>query len=68
MIAAVRREIEIPLIVGGGIRTASAAADAWQAGADVVVIGNAVETRPELILEIGQAAKYLNRAQPVTVA
>ena len=68
MIAAVRREIEIPLIVGGGIRTASAAADAWQAGADVVVIGNAVETRPELIVEIGQAAKYLNRSQPVSLA
>ena len=61
MIAAVRREIEVPLIVGGGIRTASAAADAWQAGADVVVIGNAVETRPEVIVEIGKAAQYLNR-------
>ena len=46
LIATVRREISLPLIVGGGIRTPEAAAAAWQAGADILVIGNAAEEDP----------------------
>lgn len=49
MIAAVREAIQVPLIVGGGIRTPEQAAAAYQAGADVLVLGNAVESNPELI-------------------
>jgi putative glycerol-1-phosphate prenyltransferase len=52
-IAAVRREVAAPLIVGGGIRTAEAAAAAWQAGADIVVVGNAAEEDPNRLAEIG---------------
>ncbi len=43
MIRAVRQAIEIPLIVGGGIRTAEAAGDVARAGADIVVTGTIVE-------------------------
>ncbi|MFW5659296.1 MAG: geranylgeranylglyceryl/heptaprenylglyceryl phosphate synthase [Bacteroidota bacterium] len=43
VISRVRKEIDVPLIVGGGIRTPEAAASALQAGADVVVVGNALE-------------------------
>lgn len=43
MIRAVKKEISIPLIVGGGIRTAKAAKDVARAGADVVVTGTIVE-------------------------
>lgn len=46
LIAAVRREVSAPLIVGGGIRTPEAAKAAWQAGADIVVVGNAAEADP----------------------
>ncbi|MBL7775779.1 MAG: geranylgeranylglyceryl/heptaprenylglyceryl phosphate synthase, partial [Saprospiraceae bacterium] len=45
----------VPLLVGGGIRTARQAAERLQAGADVLVVGNAVEHDPGLIREI-QAA------------
>jgi phosphoglycerol geranylgeranyltransferase len=55
MIHAVARSIEVPLIVGGGIRTAEAAYDACKAGADVVVVGNAIEKDSSLIAEIAAA-------------
>ncbi|MHC1702744.1 MAG: geranylgeranylglyceryl/heptaprenylglyceryl phosphate synthase [Tenuifilaceae bacterium] len=43
MINAVRKEISIPLIVGGGLRTPEQVKAAWNAGADMVVVGNALE-------------------------
>jgi phosphoglycerol geranylgeranyltransferase len=52
MISQVKENIEIPLIVGGGIRSANDAQNAWNAGADIIVIGNAIESNPELIQEI----------------
>lgn len=52
MIGAVRRAIEGALIVGGGINTFQKAKDAFTAGADVVVVGTAVESDPGFIEEI----------------
>ena len=43
MIRAVKKEIAIPLIVGGGIRTPKAARAAVAAGADIVVTGTIIE-------------------------
>ena len=43
MIRAVRGAIGIPLVVGGGIRTAEAAGAVARAGADIVVTGTIVE-------------------------
>jgi len=43
MIRAVKKELTIPLIVGGGIRTAVDARRVRQAGADVVVTGTIIE-------------------------
>ncbi|MBC8205195.1 geranylgeranylglyceryl/heptaprenylglyceryl phosphate synthase [bacterium] len=43
MITAVSKSIEIPLIAGGGIRSAEQAQNAVQAGADFIVVGNALE-------------------------
>ncbi|MFN4080230.1 MAG: geranylgeranylglyceryl/heptaprenylglyceryl phosphate synthase [Saprospiraceae bacterium] len=54
-IRAVREAVSVPLIVGGGIRDADAARKAWDAGADMVVVGTAFEQRPESILKIGAA-------------
>jgi phosphoglycerol geranylgeranyltransferase len=54
MIRAVSQNIEIPLIIGGGIRTPEQAALAVEAGADVVVVGNALEKNPALIPEIAK--------------
>lgn len=43
MIRAVKHYIDVPLVVGGGIRTREQALDAASAGADIIVTGNLVE-------------------------
>lgn len=48
-IKAVRKNTDIPLIVGGGIRSVSEADAAFRAGADLVVIGTLFEKEPELL-------------------
>lgn len=51
IIKAVRAAVGCTLIVGGGIRTPEAMNAAYDAGADIVVIGNHFESHPE---ELGQ--------------
>lgn len=55
MIDAVSSATKIPLIVGGGIRTPEKALANAKAGADVIVVGNAIEKDPNLVLEIADA-------------
>ena len=55
MISAVAQNIEVPLIVGGGIRDAEKAYLNCKAGADVIVVGNAFEKDPSLIREMAAA-------------
>jgi putative glycerol-1-phosphate prenyltransferase len=43
MISEVSKSLNIPLIVGGGIRTNTQIQDAYNAGANIVVIGTAIE-------------------------
>ena len=45
VIRAVRKEISVPLIVGGGIKNNQQRQNAYQAGADLVVMGTAFETK-----------------------
>ncbi len=59
MVAAVKREIAIPLIVGGGIRTPEAARRIAQAGADVVVTGTVIEQDQGRLQAIVDAVKGL---------
>lgn len=47
IIKAVREAVSVTLIVGGGIRTPEAMQAAYNAGADIVVIGNHFEEHPE---------------------
>ena len=54
MIHATSQGTTNPLIVGGGIKTASGAKDAWDAGATIVVIGNAIETEPNIIQDVSE--------------
>jgi putative glycerol-1-phosphate prenyltransferase len=49
MISAVRSEITIPLITGGGLDSADKIDKAFTSGADMVVIGNGCEQNPSLI-------------------
>lgn len=60
MINTVRKNITIPLIVGGGINTPEKAQTALEAGADMIVIGNALEKDPELLTEISDCVYEWN--------
>lgn len=55
MIAAVRATVDLPIIVGGGIRTAEQARQLCAAGADVLVVGTAFEEDPERIFAMSEA-------------
>ncbi|WP_026769243.1 geranylgeranylglyceryl/heptaprenylglyceryl phosphate synthase [Asinibacterium sp. OR53] len=55
MIEKVARHIEVPLIIGGGIIDPVKAYLNCKAGADVIVVGNAIEKDPTLIKELSAA-------------
>ena len=55
MISKVKQTIEVPLIVGGGINTPEKAAIAAKAGADIIVIGNALEKSTDRLQEFADA-------------
>ena len=52
MIEKVAKHIEVPLIIGGGITNAEKAYLNCKAGADMIVVGNAIEKDASLIKEI----------------
>jgi putative glycerol-1-phosphate prenyltransferase len=43
VITRIKKQTELPLIVGGGLRETQQIESAWAAGADMVVIGTAIE-------------------------
>jgi putative glycerol-1-phosphate prenyltransferase len=55
MISMVSQKINLPIIIGGGMRTAADIRNAYKSGADLVVVGSAIENRQcrlsELIAE-----------------
>ena len=51
MIEAVKKNISIPLIVGGGLNTKEKVKAACEAGADIIVVGNAFEKDLTLLKE-----------------
>lgn len=55
MIEKVSQVIEVPLVIGGGIKDPEKAYLNCKAGADVIVIGNAIEKDPSLIKEMSDA-------------
>ncbi len=60
IIKAVKTEVPLPLIVGGGMRSKKDIDRAFSAGADIVVIGNALEQNPELIFELTNENSFKN--------
>lgn len=63
MIKQVATAVEIPLIVGGGIRTPEQARKSVEAGADLLVIGNALEKEPSLLHELAGAVHRFSMEQ-----
>ncbi|MEZ5017448.1 MAG: geranylgeranylglyceryl/heptaprenylglyceryl phosphate synthase [Flavipsychrobacter sp.] len=58
MLKKVSSSIEIPLIVGGGIKTPEKVYNNCMAGSNIVVVGNAIEKDPMLIKDLVQATKH----------
>jgi putative glycerol-1-phosphate prenyltransferase len=55
MIEKVSRCIDVPLVIGGGISDPEKAYRNCKAGADLVVVGNAIEKNASLIKEMSAA-------------
>lgn len=55
MISAVARHVSVPIVVGGGITEPEKAYRNCRAGADLIVVGNAIEKDPTLIREMSAA-------------
>jgi putative glycerol-1-phosphate prenyltransferase len=56
MISEVKKNIQIPLIVGGGITHKKQAWEIFNAGADIIVVGNAVEKDPDFLYQLAETA------------
>ncbi|MFP4287676.1 MAG: geranylgeranylglyceryl/heptaprenylglyceryl phosphate synthase [Bacteroidales bacterium] len=62
----VKQNIRLPLIIGGGITNANIAHGLWDAGADVLVVGNALEKEPDLIGKICHQRNMQNKSKTYT--
>lgn len=51
LVKAVRQNISIPLAVGGGIKNKVEVDNIFNAGADLIILGNGCEKNPELLIE-----------------
>ncbi len=60
LISAVAENISVPLVVGGGINDPEKAYHNCKAGADLIVIGNAIEKDPALIAEMSAAVHMVS--------
>lgn len=59
IIKAIDQSVDAPIIVGGGINTVEKALAVWNAGADIVVIGNGIEQNRNLMLDVAKSLKQL---------
>ena len=51
LVKAVRENISIPLAVGGGIKNKNEIEEIFNAGADLIILGNGCEKNPDLLTE-----------------
>ncbi len=54
VVAEVKKNITIPLMVGGGIRTPEDVLNLFNAGAEIVVVGSAAEEDPEILAKMAE--------------
>jgi phosphoglycerol geranylgeranyltransferase len=60
MIQAVRQVVDVPVIVGGGINSSQKAWAALKAGADMIVVGNEIESNPDFIQTVATVVSQAN--------
>lgn len=63
MISYLSSNLSVPLIVGGGIRTEEDLKTVYDAGADLVVVGNFFESNPQKIADFADFTKRYNETQ-----
>ncbi|MEO9965175.1 MAG: geranylgeranylglyceryl/heptaprenylglyceryl phosphate synthase [Reichenbachiella sp.] len=61
IISTVARSIDVPLIVGGGLNAIGKVNLALEAGADMIVIGNALEKEERLLIQISDRIHAINK-------
>lgn len=59
-IATVKKAVRTPLIVGGGLDKVDKVRAAFEAGADLVVVGNAIEKDPGFLAEVLEVKRSYN--------
>lgn len=52
IIHAVKKEVSLPVICGGGVRNVQTATQILQAGADILVLGNVLEKDPDFLEQV----------------
>jgi putative glycerol-1-phosphate prenyltransferase len=57
MVSFVKESIDVPMVIGGGIKTPGTLKKILAAGADVAVVGNRFEESPELIMEFAEVVR-----------
>ena len=60
MIKQVKKNIEVPLIIGGGLNSTYKVKNALDAGADIVVIGNGAQKNPGFLTEVSEMIQFYN--------
>ena len=65
MIKAVKAEVDLPLVVGGGIDSDVKARKACEAGADLIVVGNELEKEPTLLHKLATVVHEFAEANKV---
>ncbi|MBK9391855.1 MAG: geranylgeranylglyceryl/heptaprenylglyceryl phosphate synthase [Bacteroidetes bacterium] len=51
IINSVRQNVTVPVAVGGGIKNKEQISEIYNAGADIIILGNGCEKRPELLVD-----------------
>ena len=60
MISQVKKATNLPLIIGGGMKTPDDLRKTFEAGADVIVIGTSVEDNPKIIEQMAEVRNQMN--------
>ena len=60
VIRTVKDSLHAPLIVGGGLDNAAKVTAAFEAGADLIVLGNSIENNPNFLAEVLEVKQWYN--------
>lgn len=60
LITTVARSVDVPLVVGGGLNSIGRVNKALEAGADMIVIGNAIEKEESFLIQVSDRINTIN--------